>query len=410
MSMRSENDVPKRPHLDQIRLSNRAKILQLLRREQGISRIDLAEKSGLTQTAISRLVKDLIEKGICTESDHYRGDVGRGRRRVGLQLDPNGGFVVSACLSAFSKMVAISDISGAKRFKAVIPEQHLENAGAAVDFIGTFVDKTCSDEGIDREQILGAAIVIAGSIAVETGHLRRAPLLGWADFPVRAAFEKRLGCRIIVENVANALCQTSLITREAGNADSRNTFLVHVAAGMGASFSIDGKIIRRHDDENWIGRMPVDLEAASKASGGTLEETSSGQAIIKKFTRDGLGCLGYYKCSECAEFSDCLQSLVSRALDGDKIAQNAFYAAGHVLGKTMFSLTAAYRPEAIALAGPTATVTFFERGVRDGYAQQTSGMNVKTSEIVTLDISYIDASQTIALNQFFFSEEIGATG
>ena len=53
-------------------------------------------------------------------------------------------------------------------------------------------------------RLLGIGIGVPGIIDMQTGLLRESPNLpGWADYPVRAEIEKRLGAPVILENDAN---------------------------------------------------------------------------------------------------------------------------------------------------------------------------------------------------------------
>jgi predicted NBD/HSP70 family sugar kinase len=391
--MKNSIDSSKRPHLERIKVNNQATILRLLRSKNSLSRFDLSEQSGLTQTAISRLVKDLIDRDICYEDKPYRAETKLGRKRVGLHLNPDAGYVVSACLSVFSRAVAISDVTGTKRYVVEIPEDVGSDIADTVRFIGSFVDETFKSEGLCRGRLLGAAIVVAGSIAPSTGHLLHAPLLNWHDFPIRSAVEEQLGCDVIVENIADALCLTSLDDEFVTSQIPKNRFLVHIAAGMGASLSIDGKIFRRRADESWIGNMPIPKVPTSNDPVETLNSTSSGRAVLKNANARIVNTL---------PFADCLNAVIERAESGETTARTAFYNAGYSLGLVLFSVTAAYLPDTIVLAGPTATTSFFEQGVREGYASQTDGIGIQTCLITTLSTSYIDASKTIALRKYFY--------
>src|SRR5690348_1955349 len=51
----------------------------------------------------------------------------------------------------------------------------------------------------------GIGIGVPGIIDMETGMLRESPNLpGWNDYPVRDEIERRLNCRVILENDANS--------------------------------------------------------------------------------------------------------------------------------------------------------------------------------------------------------------
>src|SRR6201982_1682913 len=52
--------------------------------------------------------------------------------------------------------------------------------------------------------LLGVGIGLPGIIDMQTGMMRESPNLpGWADYPVRAEIEKRMGAPVILENDAN---------------------------------------------------------------------------------------------------------------------------------------------------------------------------------------------------------------
>ena len=108
--MRSAKET-KRPHLRDIRDRNRNLVLSALLRGSGVSRHDLTSKTGLTHASVSRITMELIDEGLCYEGAAYRTDNQLGRRRVELRVNPDGGFVLALCLSVFSRMAVITDIT-----------------------------------------------------------------------------------------------------------------------------------------------------------------------------------------------------------------------------------------------------------------------------------------------------------
>ncbi len=384
----------KRPHLNEIKFKNNTVLLRLLSSGKCLSRYDLATQSGLTQMAVSRLVKGLIKMEICYEDKHYEVKSKLGRRRVGLRINPDGGYVASACLSAFSKIVAISDISKQKRYSSEIPDSSLSNPEDACNFICSFIDKTFKNHQLKRTRLLGAGVVVAGSINSEDGHLVNAPLLNWNDFPMKAHLEKKMNCSVVVENIADALCQTCPGFEKSNKVNPKNILLVHNAAGMGASLSIEGKIFRKHADESWIGKIPLTQDTNSSTAIKTLSSVSSGHAVLQETK---------VNTHTSYEFADCLNLAIIEASNGNTSIQQAFYNAGHSLGLALFPLTVAYLPDWIVLAGPTGTNSFFEAGVRDGYRKFSEKLEIPCAKIRILKTSYIDASQEIALQKFFIN-------
>jgi DNA-binding MarR family transcriptional regulator len=64
--------------------NNRGAILDLIRSEKVVSRVELATQAGLTEASVSRIVKQLIADGIVEETG--RAESTGGKRRTLLQL------------------------------------------------------------------------------------------------------------------------------------------------------------------------------------------------------------------------------------------------------------------------------------------------------------------------------------
>ena len=382
----------KRPYLQKIRTDNYLTILKLLSSADTSSRLELASASGLSQMTVSRITKKLLENRICLET--YQGDRQNkvGRKTVGLRINPNGGHVLCVCLSAFSKIVAIVDLSNARLFETEIPKDIIRHPNLLVNFVGDFVDDKLSNGYLNKRSFLGAAVVVAGSIDRPSGNIVHAPLLDWKDFPIKEAISRRLNCSVVVENIANALCQTCIQNDAQKNIHCENICLVHVAAGMGASVAVNGNLLSRQSDENWIGKIPINLPISKANQIYSLSQICSGEAILKKI--DGLS-------HEKGDFANNLIFALKLARDGNGMIRDLFFTAGKALGSALFPITAAYVPDKIILAGPTGASCFFAEGVKNGFSKNWVTENSTQPEIITLDTKYIDAAQSLGVSSFF---------
>ena len=384
--------ISKRQYLQKVRTDNYLKILKLLSLAGTASRIELASASGLSQMTVSRITKKLLENQICFET--YRGDRQKklGRKTVGLRINPNGRHVLCLCLSAFSKVIAVVDLSNSRLFETEIPKDIIWHPDSLVNFVSDFVDDKLTNGHLNERSFLGAAVVVAGSIDRSTGNIVHAPLLDWKDFPIKEAISRRLNVPVVVENIANALCRTCIENDAQKNIHSENICLVHVAAGMGASIAVNGKLLRRQSDENWIGKIPINPPTSKINQSFSLSEICSGEAILKKI--DGLS-------HEKGEFANNLIFALKLARDGDDLIKDLFFNAGRALGSALFPITAAYVPDKIILAGPTGASCFFAEGVKNGFSMDWFSENSTQPEIITLDTKYIDAAQSLGISSFF---------
>ncbi|MGX1474966.1 UNVERIFIED_CONTAM: putative NBD/HSP70 family sugar kinase/biotin operon repressor [Streptomyces canus] len=95
-----------------LRSHNTALVLDLLRGAgaEGISRLELAERTGLTPQAVSKITARLREEGLAVEAGH-RASTG-GKRRTVLRLVPGAGHAVGVHLDRDSLRAVLVDLAG----------------------------------------------------------------------------------------------------------------------------------------------------------------------------------------------------------------------------------------------------------------------------------------------------------
>ncbi|MFE9044262.1 ROK family protein [Streptomyces sp. NPDC007818] len=99
-------------NLSALRGHNAALVLNLLRTagEEGISRLELAERTGLTPQAVSKITARLRAEGLAAEAGR-RASTG-GKPRTVLRLVPTAGYAVGAHLDRDGLNVALTDLTG----------------------------------------------------------------------------------------------------------------------------------------------------------------------------------------------------------------------------------------------------------------------------------------------------------
>ena len=93
-----------------IRISNLAGVLEAIRRNNGISRAELAEVTGLTQASISKIVAELLKMGLVQEAGLVNS--GGGRPRVQLVINPDACYVVGVDLARSEIRASVFDLNG----------------------------------------------------------------------------------------------------------------------------------------------------------------------------------------------------------------------------------------------------------------------------------------------------------
>jgi glucokinase len=92
-----------------------------------------------------------------------------------------------------------------------------------------------------RANLLGVGIGVPGIMDKQTGMMRESPNLpGWADYPVRAEIERRLGTPVILENDAN--CAAFGEKWLGAGRLVRDLAMLTLGTGVGGGIVMDGKI------------------------------------------------------------------------------------------------------------------------------------------------------------------------
>ena len=142
-------ELPELPGLSGLRSANAARVLELLRvaGEAGISRLELAEGTGLTPQAVSKITARLRASGLVAEAG-YRASTG-GKPRTVLRLVPPAAHAVGLHLDRDELTVVLLDLAGVLVGRRVVPLDLGAGADAVVEAVAIEVESllTASEPG-----------------------------------------------------------------------------------------------------------------------------------------------------------------------------------------------------------------------------------------------------------------------
>jgi DNA-binding transcriptional ArsR family regulator len=107
-----------------------AAVLDLIRERTTVSRVELAEATGLTQTTMTNAVRKLITMGLVHEVGMSRS--GRGSPRRLLELRPEAGYMFGIQLDLFAAVGVVIDVAGRIVRSARSPPPRGAGTGAVV--------------------------------------------------------------------------------------------------------------------------------------------------------------------------------------------------------------------------------------------------------------------------------------
>jgi glucokinase len=187
----------------------------------------------------------------------------------------------------------------------------------------------------DRASLQGIGVGVAGIIDMRMGMLRESPNLpGWADCPVRAEIEKRLGTRVILENDANCAALGEKWLGAGREVD--DMAMLTLGTGVGGGIVLGGRIWHGMTGmAGEFGHVTIEPDGVPCKCGsrGCLEQYASATAVmrmareeIERNVAPGLARAA----SADPDFS--ARSVCILAMQGDSVAQHIFSLVGSALG------------------------------------------------------------------------------
>ncbi|WP_437097035.1 ROK family transcriptional regulator [Streptomyces sp. enrichment culture] len=234
-----------------LRSHNTALVLDLLRTAgpEGISRLELAERTGLTPQAVSKITVRLREDGLAAEAGR-RASTG-GKPRTVLRLVPEAGHAVGVHLDRDELRAVLADLDGTVVAQRRAPLDLGAGAEAVLARVAGVVEALRAGDGAAARAgdgstararpLLGVGVVLPGPLDHERGVLHRVTgFPEWDGFPLREALEERLGAvPVVVDKDTNAAALGLAVGGEGGS-----FAYLHLGTGLGAGLVIGGSVHR----------------------------------------------------------------------------------------------------------------------------------------------------------------------
>ncbi len=337
-------------NVDTTRNFNRASVMKLILENPGIDRTRLAEATGLTGAAVTRIVQELMNAGLLADTGALDETGGRGRRRTGLEVAGNGGYVLGLGILAFNSSVALTDITGRTIDTLAVEPSQISDPTQTLDEIAAAAKSLIEKHGLREDRIFGAGAAIAGYLDRQGEIWERSPYLGWPAFNIRRSLSDRLGLRIAVENVNRCIAVAE--SRMGCCRGAREILLVRAALGLGGAIISSGEILRGQNNQaGQIGHIPADPDGPVCSCGkrGCLNTLASGSAILNEL---GISNSSNGGPDQMEGRERELRNVLSRSLENDTAAIGAISQAGDALAKHCASLVHSIDPQTIVLTGP----------------------------------------------------------
>jgi len=221
---------------------NRTVVLDAVRRSRdGLSRVELAARTGLSPQTVSNVTRFLIDAGMIVESGTVV--AGRGKPRTILRLEARSRFAVGVHVDPAVVTYVLLDLAGAVVAEATTSTPNAEDPDQVVRTMAAAVDGLVRRSGVAPDSVLGVGIASPGPIDAAAGIVLDPPFLPrWRDVALRDALGDATGYPVLLEKDVTAAAVGEVFLER--GAAARDFAFVYFGTGFGVGLVIDHEPVR----------------------------------------------------------------------------------------------------------------------------------------------------------------------
>jgi len=266
----------------QMNLSNKMKLIRLIRENKEISRSDLGKITGLTAPSITRIVDELIETD---QLANYIGigNSNGGRPPVIVKFNAEANYIIGIDLGATNIRGVLTDLDANFLSEIQVPTEIHKGFDHIIKNTVSIIEKLQSRRGIDKSQIRGIGIGVAGLINRTTKKIKFSPDFSWEEVDFQAEMEKHLNLPFFFDNSTRLMALGEQIFGNKKNL--KNFAVINIGYGIAAGLVIEGTLIKGNKGfSGEFGHITVDNNSTVKCKCGKygcLESLASGNRIAE---------------------------------------------------------------------------------------------------------------------------------
>ncbi len=360
--------------------ANLSEALQLIWREQSLSRAEIARRKELSRSTASQIVDELLDLGLVKEVG--AGESKGGRRPIVLQFDDAAAVILGVDLGATHVAATLTDLRG-----AVLAWEHQkhpvrDDPPGALALVNTLAERCLASWGGRRGLLLGVGMAVPSPVdPARPDLLNDVVVPTWKGVNVGQALRKRFRVPVLIDNDANL---GALAERWWGaGRDVDNFAYIKLATGIGAGFFVDGKVYRGASGiAGEVGHLSIDPHGAPCGCGlrGCLVTMVGAPALLRR----ARALLADHPGSALAGRDFGITSLEDAALAGDPLALRVVREAAVPLGIGVAGLLNMLNPSVVIVGGGLARLgELLLEPLRETVRSRTLASSVEVSRIVT---------------------------
>ena len=174
-----------------------------------LSRVRLAQLTGLSSGSVTNVTAELLDEGLVVEAGLSESD--GGRPSVLLEMNPAFGATIGIDVGETGVLVEGFDLAMRELASAATPlhPQH-HAAEIVIDQIGAAVRELREQFQAEGRRVLGVGVGLPGVVERDGRVLVQAPNIGWKDVAIEQLLQERVDMPVRAENGAKTLGQAEM--------------------------------------------------------------------------------------------------------------------------------------------------------------------------------------------------------
>jgi predicted NBD/HSP70 family sugar kinase len=323
-------------------------ILQAIRRYGPVSRGNIAQMLGLSNTTCISLTKDLLAVGLIRETGY--GDSNGGRKPVLLEINWDAGYVIGVALSLNEISCGVYDLQFNR--KELLTRSVTLTEENIISVIESGVREVIRKSGLSESGIVGMTIGVCGIVDAEKADIISSVQLNTRGIiHLRDRLERIFPFPLYMENDGDLL---ALAEKKLFYPQSESLVFILVDNGIGSGIIINDRILRgAYGCAGEVGHMSIDKNGPVCLCGnrGCIETMGSIPVLLQKASF-GLMNRPNSRIRDCLEDGGVTVEAIVRAFnDGDPLAEELFEEEATVLYHAVINTILLYDPQVIVLGG-----------------------------------------------------------
>jgi N-acetylglucosamine repressor len=336
----------------------KCKIQNIIRLNGPISRTTISEKIGISMTAVTNYVSQLLNSGEFVEvgTEQSTG----GRKPISLRINKNSGRIISIDFGQKFFRIAIGDMEGNILYRENFESEFLGTSKTGLPHIYSIIENIKKNSLMQDHKLISIGMGVSGIIDYSCGTCITIPNIpGWNDVPFKQLLEEKFNIPVWIDDSSRL---QAIAEASKNNEYKKNLIYINLGVGLGTGIIIDWRLFRGANGlAGELGHIIVKEDGYLCGCGnkGCLERYVSVPSImcrVKELLQEGVN-------SSLSAYIDnnldlLTPELVSRAADNmDKLVYNVILETGKYLGIGLAQIITLFNPNQIVIGGGGANIS-----------------------------------------------------